>query len=211
MENVRPDRTGNDRFEHDCQRLRNFPAIATDQPSRSVVVHPDRHAPAAVEGTNNRQFMFVAEQFAGSCANGYCLPGCRKTSPAWSAPSHRINTADEVAGRIDIDKQPLSDLIEAMHKHAVSRVIFAAGHSQLNRIEEAIGACEIERSSGLAGGEILFIPRSRNRISMLLPAGRCSFFVPPEVSWALLLKGIIDRVALSLLCCSWPFRWRSWL
>src|SRR6202163_4966964 len=47
----------------------------------------------------------------------------------------------DVITRIDIEKQPLSILVEAMHRHAVARVIFAAGHSQLNRAEEAIGAC----------------------------------------------------------------------
>jgi hypothetical protein len=50
----------------------------------------------------------------------------------------------QVAARIDIEKQPISDLVEAMHRHAVSRVIFAAGHGQLNRVEQAIGACEVE-------------------------------------------------------------------
>src|SRR4029077_18973984 len=50
----------------------------------------------------------------------------------------------EIVGRIDIENQPLSDLIEALHRHAVGRVIFAAAHSQLNRVEQAIGACEIE-------------------------------------------------------------------
>ncbi|MEP7250666.1 MAG: sugar transferase, partial [Spartobacteria bacterium] len=35
----------------------------------------------------------------------------------------------QVADRIDIEKQPISDLVEAMHGHAVSRVIFAAGHA----------------------------------------------------------------------------------
>ena len=49
----------------------------------------------------------------------------------------------EVVARIDIEKQPISDLIEAMHRHSVARVIFAAGHSQLNRVEEAIAACEV--------------------------------------------------------------------
>src|SRR3954467_15839667 len=50
----------------------------------------------------------------------------------------------DVVARIDIERQPISDLVEAMHKHAVSRVIFAAGHSRLNRVEEAISACEVE-------------------------------------------------------------------
>src|SRR5437660_857508 len=39
-----------------------------------------------------------------------------------------------VAARIDIDHQPISDLVQAMHQHAVTRVILAAGHSQLNRV-----------------------------------------------------------------------------
>src|SRR5205807_1700196 len=50
----------------------------------------------------------------------------------------------DVAAKIDIEKQPLSDLVAAMHQHSVARVIFAAGHGQLNRVEEAIGACEVE-------------------------------------------------------------------
>src|ERR1700730_13958138 len=50
----------------------------------------------------------------------------------------------EVADRIDIEKQPLSDLVEAMHRHSVARAIFAAGHRQLNRVGEALGACEVE-------------------------------------------------------------------
>lgn len=54
--------------------------------------------------------------------------------------SMRLNIAD----RIDIETRPISDLVEAMHEHAVAWVIFAAGHSKLNRVEEAIGACEVE-------------------------------------------------------------------
>src|SRR4029077_9567184 len=50
----------------------------------------------------------------------------------------------DVVARIDIEKQPLSDLIQALHRHAVGRVIFAAAHSQLNRVEQAIGVCEVE-------------------------------------------------------------------
>ncbi|MDQ6939020.1 MAG: sugar transferase, partial [Verrucomicrobiota bacterium] len=49
-----------------------------------------------------------------------------------------------IAERIDIERQPISDLVEALHKHSVTRAIFAAGHTQLNRVEQAIGACEIE-------------------------------------------------------------------
>jgi exopolysaccharide biosynthesis polyprenyl glycosylphosphotransferase len=99
-----------------------------------------------------------------------------------------------VAGRIDIDKQPLSDLIEAMHKHAVSRVIFAAGHSQLNRVEEAIGACEIEGVPAWLVADFIHTSISKPDFDAFAGRPMLVFRSTPEVSWALLFKGIIDRV-----------------
>ena len=99
-----------------------------------------------------------------------------------------------IADRIDIEKQPLSDLVEAMHRHAVTRVIFAAGHSQFNRIEQAIGACEVE---GVPAWLVAnFIQTSIAKPDFDAFAGRpmLVFRSTPDVSWALLIKGIIDRV-----------------
>lgn len=80
-----------------------------------------------------------------------------------------------IVGRIDIERQPISDLIEAMHRHAVARVIFAAGHSQLNRVEQAIGACEIE---GVPAWLVADLSRRRSQspTSMLSLDGRCWCF-----------------------------------
>lgn len=44
-------------------------------------------------------------------------------------------TLVEVVDRIDITRQPISDLVERMHRHAASRVISAAGQP-INKIEE---------------------------------------------------------------------------
>ncbi len=99
----------------------------------------------------------------------------------------------EVVGRIDIEKQPISDLVEAMHHHAVSRVIFAASHSQLNRVEQAIGACEVE---GVPAWLVAnFIQTSIAKPDFDAFAGRpmLVFRSTPDVSWALLVKGAIDR------------------
>jgi len=109
-----------------------------------------------------------------------------------------------VVARIDIERQPVSDLIEAMHRHAVARVIFAAGHSQLNRVEQAIGACEIEGVPAWLVAD--FIQTSIAKPDFDAFAGRpmLVFRSTPEVSWALLVKGVIDRVlafiALAILC-----------
>src|SRR2546423_10804129 len=105
----------------------------------------------------------------------------------------------EVVGRVDIERQPISDLVEAMHKHAVSRVIFAAGHSQLNRVEEAVSACEVEGVPAWLVAD--FIRTSIAKPDFDAFAGRpmLVFRSTPEVSWALLVKAIIDRVFAFLL------------
>jgi exopolysaccharide biosynthesis polyprenyl glycosylphosphotransferase len=104
----------------------------------------------------------------------------------------------EVVARIDIEKQPLSDLIEALHRHAVARVIFAAGHSQLNRVEEAIGACEIEGVPAWVVAD--FIRTSIAKPGFDAFAGRpmLVFRSTPDVSWTLFIKEVIDRVGAFL-------------
>ena len=112
----------------------------------------------------------------------------------------------DVVGRIDIERQPLSDLVEAMHKHAVSRVIFAAGHSQLNRVEQAISACEVEGVPAWLVAD--FIQTSIAKPDFDAFAGRpmLVFRSTPEVSWALLIKDIFDRVVafIALLLMAIP-------
>ncbi len=98
----------------------------------------------------------------------------------------------QIADRIDIEKRPISDLVEAMHQHAVARVIFAAGHSKLNRVEEAIGACEVE---GVPAWLVAnFIQTSIAKPDFDAFGGRpmLVFRSTPDVSWALLLKRVID-------------------
>src|SRR5690606_12191682 len=50
----------------------------------------------------------------------------------------------EVIAEVDLEKSPVSHLVELLHRHSISRVIFAGNHSQMQRLQEAIGACEIE-------------------------------------------------------------------
>jgi exopolysaccharide biosynthesis polyprenyl glycosylphosphotransferase len=105
----------------------------------------------------------------------------------------------EIVGRIDIEQQPISVLVEALHHHPVSRVIFAGGHSHLNRLQEAIAACEIEGVEAWLLAD--FIKTSIARPDFDVFGGRpmLVFRTTPEISWALLVKGVIDRVGAALL------------
>src|SRR4029077_1619476 len=107
-------------------------------------------------------------------------------------PEQRLRI--DVVVRVDIERQPISDLVEAMHKHAVSRVIFAAGHSRLNRVDEAISACEVEGVPAWLVAD--FIQTSIAKPDFDAFAGRpmLVFRSTPEVSWALSIKRGIDFV-----------------
>jgi exopolysaccharide biosynthesis polyprenyl glycosylphosphotransferase len=100
----------------------------------------------------------------------------------------------DIAGRIDIEKQPLSDLIEAMHRHSVARVIFAAGHAQLNRVEEAIGACEVEGVPAWLAADFIRTSIAKPDFDAFGGRPMLVFRSTPDVSWTLFAKSVIDRV-----------------
>ena len=100
----------------------------------------------------------------------------------------------EVVARIDIEKQPISDLVETMHHHAVSRVIFAAGHSQLNRVEQAIAACEVEGVPAWLGANFIQTSIAKPDFDAFAGKPMLVFRTTPDVSWALFVKGVLDRV-----------------
>ena len=113
------------------------------------------------------------------------------------AALERSLTAEEsmrlnIAARIDIENQPLSDLIAAMHEHAVARVIFAAGHSQLNRVEAAIGACEVEGVPAWLVANFIQTSIAKPDFDAFGERPMLVFRSTPDVSWALLFKRMID-------------------
>jgi exopolysaccharide biosynthesis polyprenyl glycosylphosphotransferase len=105
----------------------------------------------------------------------------------------------EIVGRVDIETEPISALVEALHQHSVSRVIFAGGHSHLNRLQEAIAACEVEGVEAWLLAD--FIKTSIARPDFDAIAGRpmLVFRTTPDISWALLVKAAIDRIGAFII------------
>ena len=190
--------------EHSGQRLRDFPASAPGESFGSFALYWSRPRScwSRSESSSPRS---DGRAIRGELRERILLAGVPQDIAALEdsfTPEQKLLMV--IADRIDIEKQPLSDLVEAMHRHAVARVIFAAGHSQFNRIEQAIGACEVE---GVPAWLVAnFIQTSIAKPDFDAFAGRpmLVFRSTPEVSWALLIKGIIDRlgafVALIVVC-----------
>jgi exopolysaccharide biosynthesis polyprenyl glycosylphosphotransferase len=100
----------------------------------------------------------------------------------------------EVMARIDIENQPISDLVEAMHRHAVARVIFAASHGQLHRVEQAIGACEVEGVPAWLVANFIHTSIAKPDFDAFGGRPMLVFRTTPDVSWALLVKRLLDAV-----------------
>jgi exopolysaccharide biosynthesis polyprenyl glycosylphosphotransferase len=108
--------------------------------------------------------------------------------------THEQKLLMDIVGKIDIEKQPLSDLVLAMHQHSVARVIFAASHTQLNRVEEAIGACEVEGVPAWLVADFIRTAIAKPDFDAMGGRPMLVFRSTPEVSWTLFIKAVIDRI-----------------
>jgi exopolysaccharide biosynthesis polyprenyl glycosylphosphotransferase len=105
----------------------------------------------------------------------------------------------DIVAEIDIENQPIADLIHALHEHSVSRVILAGGHTHLNRIQEAIGACEVEGVEAWLVADFIKTSIARPDFDMMGARPMLVFRTTPEISWALMVKSVIDRVGAAVL------------
>ena len=112
-----------------------------------------------------------------------------------------------IVEEIDIETRPTNDLIEALHEHSVSRVIFAGGQSHMNRLQEAIAACEIEGVEAWVVADFIRTSIARPDFDVFGDRPVLVFRTTPDLSWALLVKAFIDRVgaAVGLVLASWLF------
>ena len=122
-----------------------------------------------------------------------------------SLPADHLQQMDIVA-RIDIAVQPVSRLVESLHEQSVGRVIFAASHVHFSRIEEAVKACELEGVEAWLWADFIQTSIARPTFDALGNRPMLVFRCTPEMSWEIMVKGLIDRCgALVGILLSSPF------
>ncbi|MDD5349874.1 MAG: sugar transferase [Chthoniobacteraceae bacterium] len=112
-------------------------------------------------------------------------------------PAQLIET--DIMGEINIETQPVSALIDAMHKYSVNRVIFAGGHSNMLRLQQAIGACEIEGVEAWMVANFIRTSIAKPTFDAMGNVPMLVFRTTPSVSWSLLLKSLVDRLGAAVL------------
>jgi exopolysaccharide biosynthesis polyprenyl glycosylphosphotransferase len=95
---------------------------------------------------------------------------------------------------IDIGRQPISELVRALHKHSVGRVIFVASRTQLGRVEEAVAACEIEGVEAWLITEFIRTSIARPILDLFGSQPMLVFRSTPDLSWSLVIKRTVDLI-----------------
>ncbi|TDU81770.1 exopolysaccharide biosynthesis polyprenyl glycosylphosphotransferase [Prosthecobacter fusiformis] len=105
----------------------------------------------------------------------------------------------EICSLIDITRQPISDLVAAMHEQSVARVIFAAQHVHFSKIEEAVQACETEGVEAWIAADFFQTAIARPTFDVMGGRLMLVFHSTPQISWALWSKDILDRLGAAVL------------
>ena len=105
----------------------------------------------------------------------------------------------DIVGEIDLDNQSISELIDALHRHSVNRVIFTGGQANMNLLQKAIGACEIEGVEAWLVANFIKTAIAKPTFDVMGAVPMLVFRTTPSVSWSLLVKSLMDRIGAFLL------------
>lgn len=112
----------------------------------------------------------------------------------------------DVVERIDLDSHGPEALVQALHRHSAGRAVFAFGAQTPANLQECISACETEGVEAWIAANFVSTSIARPAYDSLGPTPMLVLKVTPELSWALLLKGAIDRAgALAGIVLLLPF------
>lgn len=99
-----------------------------------------------------------------------------------------------VVEKIDLCTRTVADLVGAMHRSNVGRVMLAFGPEESRLLQDSITACETEGVEAWVAVDFIRPSIARPTYETLGPTPMLVFRVTPDLSWALLLKNLMDRV-----------------
>lgn len=110
-----------------------------------------------------------------------------------------------VVERIDLDSLPVEALVAAMHRHSVGRVLLAFDNHSSGALQASIAACETEGVEAWVAADFVRASIARPSYESLGRMPMLVFRVTPDLTWALMLKAVMDRIGAALgLLLLWP-------
>lgn len=103
-----------------------------------------------------------------------------------------------IVERINLEQQGPKELVAALHKYGVGRVLFAFGGSAPRSLQHCIAACETEGVEAWIAANYVRTSIARPTYDTLGSTPMLVLRVTPELSWALLIKSAVDRIGAVL-------------
>jgi exopolysaccharide biosynthesis polyprenyl glycosylphosphotransferase len=103
-----------------------------------------------------------------------------------------------IVERINLGREDAGNLVRALHKHGVGRVIFAFGTQAPSSLQPCIAACETEGVEAWIAANYVRTSIARPTYDTLGPTPMLVLRVTPELSWALMVKSLVDRAGALL-------------
>jgi len=112
------------------------------------------------------------------------------------SPTHRLEM--RVVEQIDLSRQRIDELVTALHHHGVGRVILCFSRLQVDTVQRAIEACEMEGVEAWLSADFIKTSVAKPTYEMLGRRAMLVFRATPAISWALILKSTFDRVTAAV-------------
>ena len=174
--------------------------LRLDVPSRSVLILFGILAPIALLLRERLSvWHYVGMLRRGAVGERIIVAGERKNMEELVdslTPAQKLEV--QVVDSIDLEVQGIESLVEALHKHAVGRVILTFHHMELDKVQRAIEACEIEGVEAWLNADFIHTSVARPSYEVLGKKPMLVFRVSPEISWAILLKSFSDRILAAI-------------
>jgi exopolysaccharide biosynthesis polyprenyl glycosylphosphotransferase len=112
------------------------------------------------------------------------------------SPAQRLEV--QVVEMIDLEKHDVEKLLEALHRHAVGRVVLTFYRIELDKVRQAIQACETEGVDAWLNAEFIHTSVARPAYDSLARHPMLVFRASPGLSWAMLVKSWTDRILATI-------------
>jgi len=111
----------------------------------------------------------------------------------------------KVVKKIDLENSDSDELVKSLHKYSVKRVFFAAKHVSFGKVQTAVNECEVEGVEVWLSTDFIETTIARPSLDAFGGSLMMVFRSAPEATWAMLIKGAIDRVlAIVLIIATFP-------
>ena len=170
--------------------------LKLDVPSRSVLILFAMLAPFALLLRERVMLAYELNKVKqGAMGERVILAGEKESMEAFLSSFTELQRLEiQIVEQIDLTIYDVDSLIEAMHVHSVGRVVLVFSRMELETLERSIKACEVEGVEAWLNIGFFHTSHARPSFEVMSRHPMLVFRMTPGVSWAMVVKNVLDRV-----------------